>query len=568
MRISNAARQVGLFRLLLVVLALAVVVVTVEGRQRELAPEAVLLARWLIAGVATIALGLILAVPLTRRAWQIVLHLVFDLLWIGVLAWITGGVASPAIPLFFAVILINALALPGVAPFVMPAIGGLILGVIATLSLANITPLTPAYLQAYPGVADINRIVGQLAIQLAGLFLVDLLGQLLARRLGEQRLYTRELLDQLGEGVIAIDHQGAITYANDEAVRLLQLPVTDLTGSPLASALADPHLDHLRARLEGIPGPGIERLRLADGRQLVARISDLINKKGTLLGRTLLVADETRVRLLEENAHRAQHLANLGEMAAGIAHEIRNPLASLRGCAQEIAAISAQRGDDDARALTTIMLGESDRLARIVDEFLEFSRMRRPDLQDVDLGHLAQDIQHLILLRQDLPGGLVMSVTVENDCPPIHADPGQIRQVLLNLLNNAIDAVRGVTSPHVQCSIRLVDDPTRMDTSAIEIRIRDNGVGIPKEIQPHLFTPFFSTKAKGTGLGLALVSRIIREHEGILDLQSQPGVGTAVTIHLPARSVTRQFRRVAGGGGIIPAESAGDGRSFPSDGAG
>jgi signal transduction histidine kinase len=213
------------------------------------------------------------------------------------------------------------------------------------------------------------------------------------------------------------------------------------------------------------------------------------------------------------------------------------------------------------------MLGESDRLARIVDEFLEFSRMRRPEMHDLDLGPLAEEVRHLLGMRQDLPPGLEIMVGIDPACPLVHGDPGQMRQVLLNLLNNAIDAVRGLPNPRVGCHIRQATDPSRNDGQAVEIRIEDNGPGIPDEVKPHLFTPFYSTKAKGTGLGLALVSRIIREHEGILDLQSQPGLGTAVIIHLPVRSVTRQFRRVAGGSGIMGAgPSHGGGRSSPTDG--
>ncbi len=563
MRIATAARQVALFRLLLVVMALAVVVMAIEGRQRQLAPEAVLLARYLIAVVAGLSLVLLAAVRWTTRAWQIVLHLVFDLLWIGILSWVTGGVSSPAIPLFFAVIVLNALALPGIAPFIMPAIAGLIIGVIASLSLARITPLTQAYLEAYPGVADINRIIGQLAIQLAGLFMVDLLGQLLARRLGEQRLYTRELLDQLGEGVIAIDLHGAVAYANDEAVRLLELPSTDLTGLAMTEVLRAENLAPLRQHLASGTNSAIERWQRGDGRQLVARITALQGRTGAPIGRTLLVADETRVRLLEENARRAEHLANLGEMAAGIAHEVRNPLASLRGCAQELAEMSRRGGDEDARALAGIMISEADRLARIVEEFLAFSRLRKADSRDLDIHYLIEEAERLVRLRSDLPIGLNFTVTIEHGLSPVQGDADQIRQVLLNLINNAIDAVRNVSCPQVSCRISNVAELSPLETEAVAIRIRDNGHGIAPEVRERLFTPFFSTKAQGTGLGLALVSRILREHEGTLDITSAPGSGAVFTIYLPVRSVTRQFRRVASSSGIMPLGGDG-GSSFPS----
>jgi PAS domain S-box-containing protein len=546
-------------------MALALVLLTVEGRQGQLAPEAVWLARWLVTVVAIVSGLLVAAVPWCRKSWQLMLHLAFDLVWIGVLCWITGGVASPAVPLFFAVILIGSLTLPGIAPFVLPSLAGLILGLTATLSLARITPLTEAYLAAYPGVGDLNRIVGQLAIDVAALFLVELLGQMLGRRIGEQRIFTSELLDQLGEGVVAVDQQGTIAYANDEAVRLLGLPQSELTGLPLKQVFTAESILGLRARLQGEPGPSAERIQLPDGRRLMTRIGRLQDRSGSLIGRTLLVADETRMRLLEENARRAEHLANLGEMAAGIAHEIRNPLASLRGCAQEIDIICRRSQDPDAQVLAGIMIGEADRLARIVEEFLQFARLRKADIQDVDLLLLAEDLERLVELRKDRPANLHLEILADPATPPIPADRDQIQQVLMNLVGNAIDAVRDMPSPVIRCRITQAGEENPLDLPAVRIEVEDNGPGIPPEVRQRLFTPFYSTKAKGTGLGLALASRIIREHEGSLTLGGDQAGGCRFIIHLPVRSVTREFRRIAASSGIIPV-GGGDARSSPTGG--
>ncbi len=545
--VAEQARQVSLLRLLLVALALGMLVFAIEGRQQKLAADSLWWARWLLISVGLTSGLLALAVQWTRSLWQIVLHLVFDLLWVGLLLYLTGGVASPAVPLLFAVVLIANLVLPGVVPFVMPALAALVLASISALYLAKGSPFTPEFHAAYPMLADTNRIIGNLAVQIGGLFIVDLLAQLLTRRLREQRLFTDELLDQLGEGVIAIDRLGVVAYLNDEARRVLRLP-EDIHGQLASVVLGAPHLNELRELAFADSLPQVRRLHWINGRFLVVRATQLLGRNGRLVGRTILVADETRLRVLEENAQRSEHLASLGEMAAGIAHEVRNPLTSLRGCAQELADICTTSKLPDAAALASILVTESDRLARIVSDFLALSRLRKPDRQPVDLEPLLDDLQRLVRMRADLPRGLLFTVQLNEETPSVLADTDQLKQILQNLVSNSIDAVRDGGVPTVTCNAERAADDNPLAMPSVVIRVTDNGCGIPLELQERVFTPFFSTKAQGTGLGLSLVNRIVREHEGLLELTSVQGHGTTVTIYLPAHSQTRTYRRALGGG--------------------
>ncbi len=543
--LTEQARQVSLLRLLLVALALGVLVFAVEDRQVAQAPDTVRWARWLLVIIGLVSGTLATLVHWTKHRWQLVLHLVFDLVWIGLLVHLTGGVASPAVPLLFAVVLIANLVLPGVLPFVMPALAALILALTATLYLAKGSPFPQEFLDRFPLLSDTNRIIGYLAVQVGAVFTVDLLAQLLTGRLREQMLFTDQLLDQLGEGVIAIDGRGEVTYLNDEARRLLHLP-SDARGRTAVSLLGDERLIPLRELATAEELPQLRRVQGINGRSLAVRATQLLGRQGQRLGRTILIADETRLLILEQHAQRSEHLAALGEMAAGIAHEVRNPLTSLRGCAQELADICTKIQQPDAADLARILVGESDRLGRIVTDFLLLSRLRSPDRQPLDLEPLLLELKRMLAVRQDLPQGLTLTVALDEETPSVLADADQLRQILQNLLANSVDAIRTVFAPRITCRAERAEEDNALGMPAVILRVEDNGCGIPTELKERVFTPFFSTKAQGTGLGLSLVDRIVREHEGLLQLQSAPGVGTTITILLPAVSQSRTYRRALG----------------------
>lgn len=542
----SQARQVSLVRLLLITMGFGVLAIVIQGRQPELVEPAASYLRSLLVVTTAVSVVLFATVWLARWRWQLALHLVFDLVWIGMLLHFSGGVSSPGVVLLFAVVLVGTLVLPGVALFVLPALASLVLAVNASLYLAGHAPFSQEFLGLNPVLTQTDRILGVLATQVGALFLVDLLGQLLARRLREQRIFTGEVLDRLGEGVLAIDRGGAVAYANAEAMRLLKL-VGPVEGAPCSTLLTDPALAPVLGLLVGERCPALERFTTAEGQQLVLRVTELLDRREQPLGRTLIIADETRLRLLEDSAHRAEHLAALGEMAAGIAHEVRNPLTSLRGCAQELADMAKDTNNGDAEGLARIMVTEADRLARIVEDFLALSRLRSPEREPLELEPLIDELRTMTRQRRDLPEGLEATFVCEDGCGSVLADGGQLRQVLSNIINNAIDAMRQVTCPKLSVRVRGMDRDCALGSPSVEIAVSDNGCGIPEDQHERIFTPFFSTKAQGTGLGLSLVQRIVREHEGLLLLTSKVGVGTTVTIQLPTHSHTRVFKRALGG---------------------
>ena len=393
-----------------------------------------------------------------------------------------------------------------------------------------------------------GRVLGNLAVQIAALFLVDVLAGQLARRLLESRVFAGGVLDQLGEGVLAVDRAGNVAYANAESARLLGLSSAPLAGVAVERALAGSGLAHVRDLLGGLRVPALERHQTPGGRQLVLRVTELKGRRGQVIGRTLVIADETRLRLLEDSARRAEALAALGEMAAGIAHEVRNPLTSLRGCAQELAEVAARSGRAEDAQLAQVIVSESDRLARIVGDFLELSRLRPPVRTEVELEPILREAILLIETRQDAPTGLVVTTTIAEDLPTVSADPDQIRQILLNLAVNSMEAMRDRPTRRLHLSAQFAGEDNPLEQNALRVSVTDTGAGIARDLQERIFTPFWSTKPQGTGLGLSVVSRIVKDHEGVLRIDSEPGVGTEVVVFLPIVTQTRTFKRALGGG--------------------
>jgi len=544
--LASQARLLALVRLLLLALGLGALSLFASTRG-PVAAAALESARWLLVAGCISAAALAATVPWVRRRWQLALHLVFDLLWIGLLLYWTGAVASPAVVLLFAVVLIGNLVLPGFLRFLLPALAGLILSVVTACYLSGRAPFPSEVLTGSPELSEPTRMLGSLAVQIGALFLVDLLGWQLARRMLESRVFAGGVLDQLGEGVLAIDGGGLVAYVNAEAVRLLGLSQAPLPGWRTPQALPGEILAPVRALIAAERLPRLERWRGPGGRQLVLRITELKGRGGQAIGRTLFIADETRLRILEDSARRAEGLAALGEMAAGIAHEVRNPLTSLRGCAQELAEVAARSGREDDAKLAQIIVSESDRLGRIVGDFLSLSRMREPVRNEVEIGPVADEVRTLIESRPDLPPGLDIMIVLDPGTPRILADPGQLRQMLLNLAVNAVEAMRDRPALRLRIAAAPAGDECPLEGVAVRIVISDTGVGIPAGQLERVFTPFWSSKPQGTGLGLSVVSRIVREHEGVLRLDSQEGVGTEVEIFLPAHSQTRSFKRALGG---------------------
>jgi len=248
--------------------------------------------------------------------------------------------------------------------------------------------------------------------------------------------------------------------------------------------------------------------------------------------------------LLYQQMKERDRLAALGEMAAGLAHEIRNPLAAIQGAIQlllpersrEPGSRPPEADPEQAREFLGIIGDEVRRLNGVVNQFLDYSRPAKAHLAPGDVNDILE--RTLKLLGGDIPPAVALEVQLERPLPRVSCDPEQLRQVFLNLALNAVEAMpRG---GRLLVSTRLARDelalwreaPRRSDT--VEVRFRDSGPGVPEEARDHIFVPFYTTKEKGTGLGLAICQRIVKAHGGTIGVRSAPGEGAEFVISLPA----------------------------------
>jgi signal transduction histidine kinase len=261
-----------------------------------------------------------------------------------------------------------------------------------------------------------------------------------------------------------------------------------------------------------------------DGTSVPVRItfSALRSGEGERLGLIAACEDLSTIRAMESRMRQADRLATLGRMAANIAHEIRNPLASLSGAVEVLA--SAGTAEDARDRLSQIVLRESERLNQIITSFLDYARPAPLTLESADVAEVAEEV--LVLLEQR---ALRESLKIVREfAPPLRwrVDAQRFRQVLWNLCLNAVEAMPDGGELRVGAAVR---------GRTLEVWIADTGEGIGSGERGHIFEPFYSTKPEGTGLGLALVHRIVQEHGGDIDVKSSPGQGTTFTVVLPAR---------------------------------
>lgn len=471
-----------------------------------------------------------------RRAGLLFLfsHAATDLLLVTMLVHFGGAQSSGWVALYVLVIAVYALLMP------------LRLSVLTGVLAAGLFLTDSFLLQDEPLGA---WVWGQVVVFAAIALVVAYLGQRLRAASAEHseleielrrvRMEADEILRNIRSGVITVDGQGRLAFVNLAAEHLLGLPAAHWVGFPILEELGRRSPELLEAVTAGIrKGQRVLRgegtaLR-ADGRSVPIGLSTttFVRPHEALPSVTAIFTDISDLQQIQALHVRAERLEAVAALSASLAHEIRNPLASIRSSVEQLARVT--REDPDERVLGDLIVRETDRLNRLLGEFLDFSRVRASHFETLDLTAVVRGAAHLVLEHPDTGPGV--EITVRGDPVEIEADEDLIHRICINLLLNAAQAMNGAGRIEA-----IVDrpGPGELDGPAgaelefpVRLRVRDDGPGIDPEVMPRLFEPFVSGRPGGSGLGLAIVQRAVLAHRGIVTVESAPRQGTTFTILL------------------------------------
>lgn len=339
--------------------------------------------------------------------------------------------------------------------------------------------------------------------------------------------FTERILESMTSGVLIFDPAGRVTYANPE-IKIIMGRQFSEGWSPfdavekLPGRLHEVMIDVLTTNIT------LENEKIKIKSTIPARIVEVNafpfrNEDAVMMGTAFFIKDVTQISALEEQLKRADKLSALGVLAAGISHEIRNPLTGMKMIVQLLQSEFSE--DDSRREPLSIIQREIDRLEGIVGNLLDFAKPSKPKAIDVEPEKVVEDCYRLI--RNQLHKQRIrFEKHVEENCPRIIGDPDQLKQVFINILTNAIHALSADGLLKVVIETR---------DEYVVVAFEDNGTGIPPERLPDIFNPFMTTKEDGTGLGLSMAQRIVEEHGGRIEVQSIYGEGSTFSVLLPGK---------------------------------
>lgn len=470
----------------------------------------------------------------TRNQTFLYLQTLFDLLLVTAVVHVTGGSASQFAALYILVIVSASLLLPIGGGLLIAALGNVMyfadvilghqtvleVGVWLQLGVFGVVALGSGYLSA--------------RMQEAGAGTAELAAELV-----QVRLQAADILRNIRSGVLTLDAEGRLLYANPSAGSLLGLELSSHVGRPvleiistvapeLAQALQRTIQDRVRtARAEG-------EIVTAEGRFPIGVTTTYVEdpERGDRAVTAIFqnISDQKR---LDDLHLRAERLEAVAELSASLAHEIRNPLASIRSAVEQLAL--KPKANADEKVLGTLIVREADRLSRLLSEFLDFARVRVTRIERVDVGEVARGVAKLVSAHPDRRDGVSITCAAPTEPLVVDGDLDLLHRALFNLALNAVQAparqkvfleVMPVGAEHLPVGVRFER------SGAVAVRVSDDGPGIASDIRDRLFDPFFTTKPGGTGLGLPVVHRAIEAHRGLVFVDSDTE-GTRFTVLLP-----------------------------------
>lgn len=460
---------------------------------------------------------------------------VFDLTLVTAVVHLTGSDASHFTALYILVISVGSLVLPfggglvvaalGIALYWTDAISGHGLALPPSVALHLVVFAVVGFGTAYIGVRLRQEGTGK---------------EELEAQLVLARLQADDILRNIGSGIITVDEAGRVLYANPSAGRMLGVTAESLIGRHVAQSLAE-SAPGLAAALERTVR---DRIRIhrgeavissSDRRFAIGLTTTTIEARTERTGvsATAIFQDITDNKRLEEMRLRAERLEGVAELSASLAHEIKNPLASIRSAVEQLAA--SPRATEDEETLGKLIVRESDRLSRLLSEFLDFARVRVTRVDRINVGAIARTAASLAATHPDCRRGVQVTCVAPHDQLLVVGDEDLLHRAVFNIALNAVQAVPERGSVIIEVSrlaSELVPSGTPFQQDAVLLRVTDDGPGIPDDVRERVFDPFFTTKSGGTGLGLPIAHRAIDAHRGIMLVESSER-GTQFTVLLP-----------------------------------
>lgn len=493
--------------------------------------------QWLIP-LFVIAVGLTIVYFFVLRLsshyrWQVKAQFVLDTALITWLVWRTGDLTSPYVSLYIVLI--------GVSGFFIRPVSTLILASLAAVMVIVLAVLTGAgAIEAYGTVPTLDKAIQIVSFNVVALLVVGVLAARLAQRHAsgyqlEETVRTLESLRALHERIVESIRSGLVTTDLDGNIYTFNAAATEITGYHLDQVQGRPLVEifgdiqeqidlSLHAAGEGEQLPRFESdLQTPDGFavRIGFSVSLLMSDKNEATGLIITFQDLTEIRSMEESIRRKDRLAAVGRVAAGLAHEIRNPLGAMRGAIQVLESSTAP-GSMQA-SLMDIILKESDRLNSIITNFLSYARPQEGDFSEVELADALTDTLTLLKHSPDVREAHVFDSALEPS--RMVGDPTQIKQIFWNLSRNALQAMPDGGMLRVELK--------SLPNKRVRITFEDTGRGMSQEQVEKLFEPFSTSTSGGTGLGLSIVYQIVKDHNGVINVRSREGAGTTITIDFP-----------------------------------
>jgi PAS domain S-box-containing protein len=348
--------------------------------------------------------------------------------------------------------------------------------------------------------------------------------------------FIRNVVESLRDGVVVLDREGRVVGWNRaletryeiKAEEALGRPLLELTPNLKREGYAEPIGRLLRGEVEEFILEAVEHETLRKGRVLLNMKGSLLRENAVPSGAVLLIEDITERATLERAARQAEKLAALGTLSAGLAHELNNPIGIISSRIEVmLMEAESQNLPEEVRQDLNVLHRNAQRVARIAQSLLSFARQSPGERAPVDVNRVVEETL-LLVEKQMSKEGIRVSTRLDPALLPLRGDANALQQVVLNLLTNAREAMMDGGEIRIETGVA----PGR--PGSIRLVVADTGPGMPPDVLPKIFDPFYTTKAEGTGLGLSVSYGIVREHQGTVDVQSEPGKGTTFILTFPA----------------------------------